>query len=77
MVTLSLTKESRIYNGETFLISGAGKTRYIKKNETRTLSYTIYKNKLKDLNVRTETIKSAENSLTEITARSSFTHLVE
>ena len=25
VVTLSLTKESRIYNGETFLISGAGK----------------------------------------------------
>ena len=43
MDTLSLTKEAKIYNREKTisLTRGAG------KNETRTLSNTIYKNKLK------------------------------
>ena len=50
MDTLSLTKEARIYNGEKTisLISGAGElVNHLKKNETRTLSNTIHKNKLK------------------------------
>ena len=51
MDTLSLTKEARIYNGEKIisLTSGAGKTGQplVKKDETRTLSNTIHKNKLK------------------------------
>ena len=61
MDTLSLTKEARIYNGvkTISLTSGAGKTgqplikewnnlkKEKKKNETRTLSNTIHKNKLK------------------------------
>ena len=50
MDTLSLTKEARIYNREKtiFLTSGAGKTgQRLVKNETRTLSNTIHKNKLK------------------------------
>ena len=50
MDTLSLTKEARIYNGEKIvsLISGAGKTgQPLVKEETRTLSNTIHKNKLK------------------------------
>ena len=51
MDTLSLTKKARIYKGEETisLTSGAGKTGqpHIKKNETRTLSNTIHKNKLK------------------------------
>ena len=50
MVTLSSTKEARIYNGKktTFLTSGAGKlVKHLQKNETRTLSNTIHKNKLK------------------------------
>ena len=50
MDTLSLTKEARIYNGEKTisLTSGAGKTgQPLVKNETRTLSNTIHKNKLK------------------------------
>ena len=48
MVTLSLTKEARIYNGEKTVssISGAGKTGHV-KNEIRTLPNTIHKNKLK------------------------------
>ena len=49
MDTLSLTKKSRIYNGEktASLTSGAGKTgESLIKNETRTLSNTIHKNKL-------------------------------
>ena len=68
MDTLSLTKEARIYNGEKTisLTSGAGKTGQplVKKDETRTLSNTIHKNKLKwikDLNVRPETIKLLQN----------------
>ena len=51
MDTLSLTKEARIYNGlkTISLTSGARKTgqTLIKKNETRTVSNTIHKNKLK------------------------------
>ena len=50
MNTLSLTKEARIYNGEKTisLTSSAGKTgQPLVKNETRTLSNTIHKNKLK------------------------------
>ena len=51
MDTLSLTKEARINNGEKTisLTSGAGKTgqSLVKKNETRTLSNTIHKSKLK------------------------------
>ena len=48
--TLSLTKEARIYNGEKTisLTSCAGKTsQALAKDETRTLSNTIHKNKLK------------------------------
>ena len=50
MDTLSLTKEARIYNGEKTisLTSGAVKTgQPFVKNETRTLSNTIHKTKLK------------------------------
>ena len=50
MDTLSLTKEVKIYNGKktTSLTSGAGKTgQPLVKNETRTLSNTTHKNKLK------------------------------
>ena len=51
MDTISLTKETRIYSGlkTISLTSGAGKTGQplVKKNETRTLSNSIHKNKLK------------------------------
>ena len=50
MDTLFLTKEARIYNGlkTISLTSHAGKTgQPLEKNETRTLSNTIHKNKLK------------------------------
>ena len=50
MDTLFLTKEARIYNGEKTisLTSGAGKTgQPLVKSETRTLSNTTHKNKLK------------------------------
>ena len=50
METLSLTKEARICNGEKTisLTSGAGKSgQPLVKDETRTLSNTIHKNKLK------------------------------
>ena len=50
MDTLSSIKEARIYNGKKTisLTSGAGKTgQPLVKNETRTLSNTIQKNKLK------------------------------
>ena len=50
MDTFSLTKETRIYNGEKTisLISGAGETgQPLVKNETRTLSNTIHINRLK------------------------------
>ena len=49
MDILSLTNETRIYNGEKTisLTSDAGKTgQPLKKNETRTLSNTIDKNKV-------------------------------
>ena len=45
-----MTKEAKMYNGEktVSLISGAGKTGQLHvKNEIRTLSNTIHKNKLK------------------------------
>ena len=48
--TLSSTKKARIYNGlkTISLTSGAGKTgQPLVKNETRSLSNTIHKNKLK------------------------------
>ena len=63
MYTLSLTNDARIYNGEktTSLTNGAGKTgQSLLKNETRTLSNTIHKNKLnihKKPKCKTETIK--------------------
>ena len=50
MDTLSLTKEAKIQNGEKTisLTSGAGKTgQTLVKNETKTLSNIIHKNKLK------------------------------
>ena len=50
MDTLSLTKEARIYSGEktTSLTSGAGKlVNHLQKDETKTLSNTIHKNKNK------------------------------
>ena len=51
MVTLSLIKEARVYNGEKTAssVSGAGKTGQLthKKNEIRTLPNTIHKNKLR------------------------------
>ena len=50
MVTLSSTKEARRYNGKKIasLTSGAGEIdQPLVKNETRTLSNTIHKNKLK------------------------------
>ena len=50
MVTLSWTKEARIYNGEKTAssIRGAGKTGLLHvENEIRTLPNTIHKNKLK------------------------------
>ena len=50
MDALSLTKEAKFYNGEKTisLTSGAGKSGQPPvKNETRTLSNTIQKNKLK------------------------------
>ena len=50
MVTLSLIKEAKVYNGEKTAssISGAGKTGQLYvKNEIRTLLNTIHKNKLK------------------------------
>ena len=50
MDTLSLTKKAKIYNGEktVSLTSGAGeKWLATGKSETRTLSNTIHKNKVK------------------------------
>ena len=75
MDTLSLTKEARIYNGEKTisLTSGAGKTgQPLVKNETRTLSNIIHKNKLKmderskctTRNYKTPRGKHRQNTLT-------------
>ena len=51
MVNYYMKKEAIIYNGEKTVssTSGAGKTRqlHVKKNEIRTFSNIIYKNKLK------------------------------
>ena len=50
MGTLTVTKEAKIHNGEKTisLTSGAGRTgQPLVKDETRTLSNTIHKNKLK------------------------------
>ena len=50
MVNYSTTKEARIYRGEKIVtsINGSGKTGQLhKKNEIRTFSNTIYKNKVK------------------------------
>ena len=49
MVTLSLIKEARIYNGEktASVISGAGKTGQLHVNEIRALPNTIHKTELK------------------------------
>ena len=61
-----MTKQERISNGIKTVssASGAGKTgQQHAKNEPGTLSYTIYKNKLKwmkDLNVRQEATKILE-----------------
>ena len=68
MDNLSLTKEAKIYNGEKTisLTRGVGKTgQPLVKYETRTLSNTIHKNKLKwikVLNGRPETIKLLEEN---------------
>ena len=50
MVNYSMTREARTYSGErtVFSINGAGKTGQLQvKNEIRTLTNTIHKNKLK------------------------------
>ena len=63
MVNSYLAKKERLHNGVKTVssINGDGKQdRKMKRNKTRPLSYTIYKNKLKmdeRLNVRLETIK--------------------